>query len=63
MTIGPAPAIDARTAADVALQLQQLLKVYAPGWKEVDSNTGAPTGVSAALIGSARASRKWLSSG
>jgi hypothetical protein len=43
--------IDPRTAADVAQQLQELLKLYATDWKEVDFATGAPKGVSAALIG------------
>ncbi len=51
MILSSAPKIDQRTAADVAEQLQALLQVYAPEWKEVDPNTGAPTGVSAALIG------------
>ena len=46
----PAPKIDPRTAAGVAGQLQQLLRLYEPRWKEADS-TGSPTGVSAALIG------------
>jgi len=46
-----APKVDKRTAADVARQLQQMLKVYAPGWNEIDPDTGAPKGVSGALIG------------
>lgn len=51
MILSSAPNVDPRTAADVAQQLQQLLKVYAPAWKDVDPVTGAPKGVSAALIG------------
>lgn len=51
MSSGSAPSIDPRTAADVAQQLQTLLKVYAPEWNDVDPATGGPTGVSAALIG------------
>ena len=51
MIVSSAPAIDPRTAAEVAQQLQQLLKVYAPAWNEVDPVTGAPKDVSAALIG------------
>lgn len=51
MSVPPAPLIDPRTAADVAGQLQQLLRVYAPDWNEVDPTTGAPAGVSSALIG------------
>ena len=51
MSLPPAPPIDPRSASDVARQLQQLLGVYAPDWNEVDQATGAPTGVSAALIG------------
>ena len=50
MNLPSAPSIDPRTAADVAQQLQQLLRIYAPDWNEVDPATGAPTGVSAALI-------------
>ena len=46
----PAPKIDPRTSADVAEQLQTLLNVYMPEWKDVDSNAGSPAGVSAALI-------------
>jgi Baseplate J-like protein len=51
LILSSAPKIDLRSAADVAQQMQQLLKVYAPGWNEVDPVTGAPKGVSAALIG------------
>jgi hypothetical protein len=51
LILGSAPKIDPRTAADVATELQQLLQVYAPAWNEVDPVTGAPKGVSAALIG------------
>ncbi len=51
MILSSAPKIDRRTAADVAQQLQQLLQVYVPAWNEVDPVTGAPKGVSAALIG------------
>jgi len=43
--------MDRRSAADVAQQLQTLLRLYAPDWNEVDPATGAPAGVSAALIG------------
>ena len=50
MSLNSVPQIDPRSATDVADQLQQLLRVYAPGWNEVDRVTGAPTGVSAALI-------------
>ena len=45
------PPVDPRTAADVARQLQQLLKLYAPQWNDVDPLTGSPQGLSAALIG------------
>lgn len=51
MILRPAPKVDPRSAADVAQQLQQLLQRYAPAWHEVDPVTGAPGGVSAALIG------------
>jgi hypothetical protein len=51
LILSPAPKVDPRTAADVAQQLQQLLQRYAPAWNEVDPVTGAPKGVSAALIG------------
>ena len=51
MSLGSTPKIDRRTAADVAQQLQQLLNLYATDWNDVDSRTGAPKGVSAALIG------------
>ena len=51
LIVSSAPAIDPRTAAAVAEQLQQLLKAYAPGWNEVDPVTGAPIGRDAALIG------------
>ena len=44
------PNIDQRTAGEIAKQVQTLLKVYTPDWKEFDP-TGQPTGVSAALIG------------
>ncbi len=53
--VKPAPTIDARTAADIARQVQQLLETYAPEWQEfeLDPATGTrkPKGVSAALIG------------
>lgn len=51
MSLPSAPPIDPRTAADVARQLQELMRLYAPDWNEIDPATGAPTGVSAALIG------------
>src|SRR5262245_35292292 len=50
MTILPPP-IDQRTARDIAGEVQNLIKVYAPPWQEVDPATGLATGVSAALIG------------
>jgi predicted phage baseplate assembly protein len=50
MTILP-PNIDKRTANDIALKVRDLIKVYAPDWKEFDPVTGQPTGVSGALIG------------
>jgi predicted phage baseplate assembly protein len=50
MTILP-PNIDQRTANDIALKVRDLIKVYAPDWKEFDPVTGQPTGVSGALIG------------
>jgi predicted phage baseplate assembly protein len=50
MTILP-PTIDQRTANDIALKVRDLIKVYAPDWKEFDPVTGQPTGVSGALIG------------
>jgi hypothetical protein len=46
-----APNIDKRTAADVAQELRQLLRIYAPAWNEIDASTGAADGNSAALIG------------
>jgi hypothetical protein len=51
LSSAPKIEIDPRSAADVARQLQQLLAVYAPDWHDVDPVTGAPGGVSAALIG------------
>ena len=45
------PNIDKRTAGEIAKQVQTLLKVYTPDWKEFDPTTGQPSGVSAALIG------------
>jgi hypothetical protein len=45
LSLSSAPKIDPRSASDVAQQLEELLKVYAPAW------VGAPKGVSAALIG------------
>ena len=45
MSLSRAPKIDPRNANDVAQQLEELLKVYAPAW------SGVPKGVSAALIG------------
>lgn len=47
----PAPSIDPRSARDIAAQVQALLPVYAPAWKEFDAASGTATGVSAALIG------------
>ncbi len=47
----PVPNIDTRTAGDVATQVVDLIRVYAPAWKEVDPATGQATGVSGALIG------------
>jgi hypothetical protein len=51
LILSEAPKVDPRSGADVAQQLQQLLRWYAPGWNEVDPVTGAVTGISAALIG------------
>jgi hypothetical protein len=45
LSLSSAPKIDPRSASDVARQLEELLKVYAPAWN------GSPKGVSAALIG------------
>lgn len=50
MTIS-APDIDKRTASEIAQQVQDLIKIYAPDWDEVDSATGQATGLSGALIG------------
>jgi hypothetical protein len=47
LILSQAPKVDPRSAADVAQQLRQLLRLYAPDWNEIDSATG----VSAALIG------------
>lgn len=47
----PVPNIDQRTAGDIALQAQDLIKIYAPAWQEFDTTTGRATGVSGALIG------------
>ena len=44
------PVVDPRNAADIAKQIQDLLKIYTPAWKEFDPDTGRPEGVSAALI-------------
>ncbi len=49
--VKPAPPIDKRTATDIAKQVQDLLKLYAPNWQEFDPVTGKPKGISAALIG------------
>jgi hypothetical protein len=53
--VKPAPPIDSRNAAQIAQQVQQLLRLYAPAWQEfeVDPVTGdrIPKGISAALIG------------
>ncbi|HEY9605875.1 MAG TPA: putative baseplate assembly protein [Allocoleopsis sp.] len=53
--VKPAPKIDRRSAAEIARQLQDLLKAYATDWNEfeVDPVTGdrKPKGISAALIG------------
>jgi predicted phage baseplate assembly protein len=46
----PVPNTDQRTAGDIARKVQDLIKVYAPAWQELNSTTGQ-TGVSAALIG------------
>jgi hypothetical protein len=45
LSLSRAPKIDPRNANDVAQQLEELLKVYAPAWR------GVPKGASAALIG------------
>ena len=47
----PPPKIDERTVTDVAQQLQDLIRIYAPAWNDVDPDTGQVKGVSAALIG------------
>ena len=47
----PAPDIDTRTISDIDRALQDLVKVYAPAWKEFDPLTGQAKGVSGALIG------------
>lgn len=53
--VKPAPPIDSRNAAQIAQQVQQLLQLYVPQWREfeVDPETGdrIPKGISAALIG------------
>jgi hypothetical protein len=46
-----APKIDSRTAKEISRQVLDLLRIYAPEWNEIDSNTGRPKGASAALIG------------
>jgi hypothetical protein len=46
----PIPPIDTRQAADIAKQVQSLIRIYAPEWREFDTVTGQPEGVSAALI-------------
>jgi Baseplate J-like protein len=46
-----APDIDKRTVGEIAQQVQDLIKIYAPAWDEVDSATGQATGLSGALIG------------
>ncbi|MBU1138880.1 MAG: putative baseplate assembly protein [Proteobacteria bacterium] len=45
-----APKIDTRDADKIAEQVVELLKYYAPDWKEFDVDTGKPEGVSSALI-------------
>jgi hypothetical protein len=47
----PAPDIDHRTVTDINRTVRDLLKVYAPAWKEFDPSTGQATGVSGALVG------------
>ena len=53
--VKPAPKIDDRTAAVITEQIQTLLEVYAPEWKEFDTDpaTGQrkPQGISAGIIG------------
>jgi uncharacterized phage protein gp47/JayE len=53
--VKPAPKIDDRTATIIAEQVQTLLGVYAPEWKEFDTDpaTGQrkPQGISAGIIG------------
>ena len=45
------PKIDPRTAADISRQVQDLMRVYALEWNEIDPDTEQPKGASAALIG------------
>jgi hypothetical protein len=49
--INQAPNIDDRASNEIAQEVQSLLQVYTPEWKEFDPVTKQPTGVSAALIG------------
>ena len=46
-----APKIDPRTATDVSRQVQDLMRIYAPEWNDIDPKTKQPKGASAALIG------------
>ncbi len=48
--INSAPPLDTRRAADIQAQLQALLPVYVPDWREADPATGTAAGVSKALI-------------
>jgi hypothetical protein len=45
------PNIDDRSGEEVSRQTVELIKLYAPEWKEFDPVTARPAGVSAALIG------------
>ncbi len=50
---GKAPDIDSRNAIDISRQVVELLKVYAPEWKDYDPLTLLPQeGLSAAITGS-----------
>jgi len=46
-----APKIDTRTATEISRQVQDLMRVYASEWNEIDPGTEQPKGASAALIG------------
>jgi hypothetical protein len=45
------PDIDRRTVTEINQTVRDLVKVYAPAWREFDPSTGQATGVSGALIG------------